>query len=65
MNFAPSSPDTVDVGCLADHQSLMVDARLHPADVVAHDEQDVRLGLGLRQAPKRCQERDSGNERGD
>ena len=36
-------PDTVDVGRLADHQSLMVNARLHPADVVAHDEQDVGL----------------------
>ena len=29
--------DAVDVGRFADHQALMVDARLHPADVVAHD----------------------------
>ena len=36
-------PDAVDVGRLADHQSLVVDARLHPADVVAHDEQDIGL----------------------
>ena len=35
--------DAIDVGRLADHQPLMVDARLHPADVVAHDEEDVGL----------------------
>ena len=35
--------DAVDVGRFPDHQALMVDARLHPADVVAHDEQDVGL----------------------
>ena len=40
--------DAVDVGRLTDHQALMVDARLHPADVIAHDEQDVRLLLRLR-----------------
>ena len=33
--------DAVDVGRFADHQAAMVDARLHPADVVAHDEEDV------------------------
>ena len=33
--------DAVDVGRFADHQPLMVDARLHPADVVAHDEENV------------------------
>ena len=33
--------DAVDVRRFADHQTLMVDARLHPADVVAHDEHDV------------------------
>ena len=35
--------DAVDIRRLADHQAAMVDARLHPADVVAHDEQDVGL----------------------
>ena len=35
--------DAVDVGRFPDHQAAMVDARLHPADVVAHDEQDVGL----------------------
>ncbi len=35
--------DAVDVGRLADHQAAMINRRLHPADVVAHDEQDVRL----------------------
>ena len=36
-------PDAVDVGRLADHQAAVVDARLHPADVIAHDEEDVWL----------------------
>ena len=27
-------PEAVDVGRFPDHQSLVVDARLHPADVV-------------------------------
>jgi len=40
-------PDAVDVGRLAHHQAAVVDARLHPADVIAHDEQDVRLLLLL------------------
>ncbi len=35
--------DAIDVRRFADHQALVVDARLHPADVVAHDEQDVGL----------------------
>ena len=33
--------DAIDVGCFADHQAAVIEARLHPADVVAHDEQDV------------------------
>ena len=33
--------DLVDVGRLSDHQAAMVDARLHPADIIAHDEEDV------------------------
>ena len=39
--------DAIDVGRLADHQSAVVDARLVEADVVAHDEEDVRLLLLL------------------
>ena len=39
--------EAVDVGRLADHQATMVDRRLHPADVVTHDEQDVGLLLGV------------------
>ena len=35
--------DAVDVGRLAHHQAAMVDARLHPADVVAHDEENIGL----------------------
>src|SRR5262245_10543160 len=34
-------PDLVDVRRFAVHQSLMIDAWLHPADVIAHDEEDV------------------------
>ncbi len=37
--------DAVDVGRFPDHQAAVVDARLHPADVVAHDEEDVGLFL--------------------
>ena len=40
--------DAVDVRRLADHQAAVVDRRLHVADVVAHDEEDVGLGLLLR-----------------
>ena len=39
--------EAIDVGRFADHQATMINARLHPADVVAHDEQDVGLFLGL------------------
>ena len=35
--------DAIDVRRFADHQAAVIAARLHPADVVAHDEQDVRL----------------------
>ena len=48
--------DAIDVGRLADHQPLMVDAGLHPADVIAHDEQDV--GLLSLLSSRRCAERD-------
>jgi len=40
-------PDAVDVGRFPDHQAAMINARLHPTDVVAHDEQDVGLRLLL------------------
>jgi len=39
--------DLIDVRRLADHQAAVVDARLHPADVVTHDEEDVGLPLLL------------------
>ncbi len=35
--------DAIDIRSLTDHQATMVDARLHPADVVSHDEKNVRL----------------------
>ena len=37
--------DAVDVGRFADHQAAVIDARLHPADVVAHDEENVGFGV--------------------
>ena len=37
----PFIADAVDVGRLANHQATMINARLHPADVVAHDEENV------------------------
>ncbi len=42
--------DAIDVGCLSGHQATMINPRLHPADVIAHDEDDVGLlsrSLGL------------------
>ena len=33
--------DAVNVRSFPDHQATMIDARLHPADIIAHDEQDV------------------------
>src|SRR5258705_7850110 len=33
--------DAINVGSLADHQPAMVDTRLHPPDVVTHDEKNV------------------------
>ena len=36
--------DAIDVGCLTNRETLVVNTRLHPADVVAHDEKDVGLG---------------------
>src|SRR5262245_42469867 len=37
--------DAIDVRRFADRQAAVIDARLHPADVVTHDEEDVRLLL--------------------
>ena len=36
-------PDAVDIRRFSDRDTLMIDARLHPADVIAHDEEDIRL----------------------
>ena len=33
--------DAIDIRRFADHQTAMIDARLHPADVVTHDKEDV------------------------
>jgi hypothetical protein len=33
--------NAVDIGRFANHQAAMVNARLHPAYVIAHDEEDV------------------------
>ena len=55
--------DAIDVGRFPDHQAAVVDARLHPADVVTHDEEDVGLSALLlcgrwRAAPVRTTEND-------
>src|SRR5215467_12159829 len=46
--------DAVDVRRLADHQAAMIDARLHPADVIAHDEKDVGFLWLLRGCRSAC-----------
>ena len=40
--------DAIDVRRFPDHQTPMIDARLHPADVVTHDEENVGLLRELR-----------------
>src|SRR6516162_4400608 len=45
--------DLIDVRRLADHQAAVVDARLHPADVVTHDEEDVGLPTAVALAAAR------------
>src|SRR6516165_3008626 len=40
--------DAIDVWGFTDHQAAMIDMRLHKADVVTHDEEDVGLLLLLR-----------------
>src|SRR5262249_44269181 len=54
----------VDVRRFPDHQSAMVDARLHPADVVAHDEDDIGLLLLLLllRGQRRARHRTDGDE---
>ena len=51
---------TVNVGRLSDHQALVVDARLHPADIIAHDEDDVWLRLRLLRGYGCARHRDGG-----
>src|SRR6476619_2404213 len=58
--------DAVDIRRFPNRQALVIDARLHPADVITHDEQDVWLrllsgcwnGISDRQA-KRSNDRES------
>jgi hypothetical protein len=50
--------DAVDVGRFTDREAAVIDARLHPADVVAHDEENVWLlilGERRRNSPERRQ----------
>ena len=49
--------DAIDIGRFADHQAAVIDARLHPADVVAHDEEDVGLLLRRRLYARHSQRR--------
>src|SRR5262249_47187328 len=48
--------DAIDVRRFSNHQPLMIDARLHPADVIPHDEEDVRLLLLLRGHLRGCRD---------
>ena len=43
----PFLADLVDVRRLADHQAAVINARLHPSDVIAHDEEDIWFLLWL------------------
>ena len=52
-------PDAVDVGRFPDHQAAVVDARLHHADVISHDEHDVGF-LVLRLNRSGCAEERAG-----
>src|SRR5262252_7237590 len=59
------SADAVDVRRFANREAAMIDARLHPADVVAHDEQDVGLllrGGGAGAQSQACDQRDQGGD---
>ena len=48
--------EPVEVRRPAGHDALVIGADVEPADVVAHDEDDVRLALGLRD--RRCSHRE-------
>jgi hypothetical protein len=48
--------DPVNVRCFPDHQAAVIATRLHPADIIAHDEQDVGflvLRLGWRDSAEK------------
>src|SRR5262249_41068215 len=55
--------DLVDVRRFSDHHAAMIDAWLHPTDIVAHDEEDVRLLLLLRGC-RHTRHNTNGDERG-
>ena len=57
--------EPVEVRRPAGHDALVVDADVGPADVVAHDEDDVRLFLlrpGLRGKPRQTSQQHCGGE---
>jgi hypothetical protein len=54
------SSDAIDVGRFPDGKAAVVDARLHPADVVAHDEKDV----GFADLCLRCRREQQYRQRG-
>src|SRR5260221_14392985 len=37
--------DAINVGSFPDHEAAVIDARLHNADVITHDEEDIGLLL--------------------
>src|SRR4029077_5723988 len=39
--YAAFLRDAIYAWCFPDHQAAMIAARLHPADIIAHDEQDI------------------------
>jgi hypothetical protein len=52
--------NAIDVGGFPDHQAAMIDAGLHPADVIAHYKKDVRLLRTASSAPLGCSQIVSG-----
>src|SRR5438034_6966236 len=53
--------DPVNVRCFPDHQAAVIATRLHPADIIAHDEDDVWF-VAVCRLRCRCDER---NEQSD
>src|SRR4029079_19145595 len=50
--------DAIDVGCAIPHDPVVVEADVEPPDVIAPDDEDVRLaGLGHRPLPSLCSRR--------